>query len=371
MSKQSYLSVTRPEVDATAAKLPSSERQSLPRRQYKQKRLRVLAFGLADQTYVVDLALIEEIIRSTTLVTVEIASKYVEGLIKRRGRIVPVVDLRKKLGLSARAATVETSVIIAKLPFGLVGFIVDSVFESLWVETSDFEIPSPVVIPIDQAYIQGIAHLGDKVLIMLDLEPLFMPEEQEVLQGLRGQVIEASPGTLVPTQTLFAEHDAAATQSPAEAEQVGARRRLVMFELSGELYGIPIEQVTEISRPLTLMPLPHTPAYVLGLVNLRGTILPVIDLRHRFGLSINPPGFENRLLFLKSSGGQVALWVEAVHDLARLPESDFKPAPSGVARIAAEYYSQVALLGERLLIELDIEKLLVDTTLEAGRSEKL
>jgi purine-binding chemotaxis protein CheW len=141
-------------------------------------------------------------------------------------------------------------------------------------------------------------------------------------------------------------------------------RRLVVFELSGELYGVSIDIVNEISRPLPLMPLPHTPAYVLGLVNLRGTVLPVIDLRRKFALTpIHPTSEtgENRLLFLKTSTMQAALWVDAMHELARIPREAFKPAPQGVARIAPEYYRHVAMLDNRLLIELNAEKLLADT----------
>jgi purine-binding chemotaxis protein CheW len=358
------------------------------RRKYEQSRLRVLAFKLLDQTYVVDMAVVEEIVRSTDLFSVHIASAHVEGLMKRRGRIVPVVDLRNKLGLTVSSSTVETSVIIVKLSLGLVGFIVDAVSESLWINPADFEVPSPVVVSIEHAYIQGIAHLEDRVLVMLDLEQLLLPEERLTLKTLRtvdSQDFDLSSGKRLvdpageaarPTgkvpeiETLLADTEARTETAPPRGEGVSPResepgdlRRLVTFELSGELYGVSIDVVNEISRPLPLMPLPHTPDYVLGVVNLRGTILPVIDLRRKFALPIGPQSEtgENRLLFLKTAKMQAALWVDTMHELARIPRRAFKPAPQGVARIAPEYYRQVAMLDDQLLIELNAEKLLADT----------
>jgi purine-binding chemotaxis protein CheW len=376
--------------DSDAKSVKSSAKPGpLPeRRKYEQSRLRVLAFKLLDQTYVVDMAVVEEIVRSTDLFSVHIASAHVEGLMKRRGRIVPIVDLRKKLGLTTSSTTVETSVIIVKLPLGLVGFIVDAVSESLWVNPADFEVPSPVVVSIEQAYIQGIAHLEDRVLVMLDLEQLLLPEERLTLKTLRtvdsqdfdlptGKRLSNTPGEAArPTgkvpeiETLFAraeiqietDHPLGEGISPHESKPDDLRR-LVTFELSGELYGVSIDVVNEISRPLPLMPLPHTPDYVLGIVNLRGTVLPVIDLRRKFALPIAPQSEtgENRLLFLKTAKMQAALWVNAMHELARIPHQAFKPAPQGVARIAPEYYRQVAMLDDQLLIELNAEKLLADT----------
>jgi len=130
------------------------------------------------------LAQVEEIIRPTDLIRMDGTPESVEGLVKRRGRIVPVVDLRKRLGLPVSPFTVETCVIVIKLPFGAVGFVVDSAAELMWVNTRDFEVPSPVIVDIDQVYLQGVAHLDDRLLVMLDLEQLLTAKEQDELAEL-------------------------------------------------------------------------------------------------------------------------------------------------------------------------------------------
>ena len=394
------------------------------RQKYAQPDLRVVVFKMAEHEYVVDVALVQEIIRPTDLMHVDGVPEYVEGVVKRRGRIVPIVDLRKHLGLKVSPPTVETCVIIATLPIGPVGFMVDSAFELMWVKTHDFEMPSPVVARVDQVYLQGMAHLGDRFLVMLDLERLFTPGEQRELSEDVGQYGNlpydqaAVPQREVkgkPTlETLFSgQIDTEAAE--AEQEQVrtdpstalrpfdfaqdrrvsGHRlRSLVAFELSGELYGVPVTDVAEIREPLPLMPLPHVLPHVIGLINLRGVVLPVTDLRRKFALNLKPDGPDNRLIILKglrqvhpeqsrgaqgrllqraqdkSPGYPVALWVDSVHGLARLPRADFQPAPPGVARIDPEYYDQVTTLDGRMLIELNVQKLLAGTASRADGSRR-
>jgi len=155
-------------------------------RKYDQLDLRVLVFKLAGQEYVVDLAQVQEIIRPSDLIRVEGALEHVEGLIKRHGRIVPVIDLCKRLGLRVSPPTPETCVIITRLTAGPVGFVVDQASELMWIKTYDFELPSPVIAGADQVYLQAVAHLGERVLIMLDLERVVKTSEQEQLSRLCG-----------------------------------------------------------------------------------------------------------------------------------------------------------------------------------------
>lgn len=145
------------------------------------------------------------------------------------------------------------------------------------------------------------------------------------------------------------------TEDLDSAGDAVGRHRLVTFDLGDELYGVPIVDVAEIREPLPITPLPRVDAHVLGLINVRGTILPVVDLRRAFGLPTGGDGPENRLVILKGAGYQVALRVDAVRGLARLSETSFQTAPSGTG---AEPYDRVALVDGRMLVELNVAKLL-------------
>ena len=166
---------------ALHASTPGSEALPGVRRRYDQPELRVVVFQMAGHEYAVNVAQVQEVIRPTNLISIDGVPDYVEGLVERRGRIVPIVDLRKRLGLTVSPPTVESCVIVVKLSIGLVGFLADSASELIWVKTRDFEIPSRVIAGIEQVYLQGVAHLGDRLLVMLDLQRLLTQNEQASL----------------------------------------------------------------------------------------------------------------------------------------------------------------------------------------------
>lgn len=341
-----------------------------PIQPHAQPDLRVVVFKMAGHEYVVNAASVQEIVRPVessiglgmSLTPVDGAPEYVEGVVKWREHIVPIVDLRKYLGLEAKPLTVESCVLISKLSIGLVGFIVDSASELMRIKADAFQAPSPVIAGIDptlsSTHFEGLAHLDERLFVLLNLERLLTPEEQGALTELESEE-SPSPGK--------GEGTKATSAGPAPTKG----QSLVAFELGDELYGVPIASVAEIREPQALTPLPNVPAHVLGLINVRGVVLPVVDLREKFELDPQPDGPENRLIVLKGPGYPVALWVDRVHSLARLSPSDFQPAPSGVAQINPEYYEQVVRLNGRMLIELNAQKLLTDTERDPSGDQEL
>lgn len=308
--------------------------------------VRALVFTLAGQDYALDAGRVQELLRSASanvrpLRNVPTAVR-VEGLLKRRNQLMPVVDLRRVLGIDGEPPR-ESCIIITRLSIGPVGLVVDTASERLWIKASDIAPPPPLMATAAQPYFAGVAHLGERVVIVFDPEHLFPPDVRQQM------------GELTTTRV-----------SDSEAEVAHARatqHRLVTFEIGDELYGIPITDVAEIREPLPITPLPPNgaPPYVLGLINLRGTILPVVDLRRRFDFPIHPDHPDNRLLILHGPGYLVALWTEAVRGLARLPADAFQPAPPNVARLDPEYYEHVAMVEGRMVIEINARKLLEDT----------
>jgi purine-binding chemotaxis protein CheW len=133
--------------------------------------------------FATEVSQVQEIVRPTKMARTGALPDYVEGLIKRRGRIVPVVDLRKRLGFKVGPPTPETCAVIVKLPAGPVGFLVDAALELGRLRADTFEIPSAVLAQIDRVYIQAIAHAGNRVLVLLDLQQLLTPSEQDGLSG--------------------------------------------------------------------------------------------------------------------------------------------------------------------------------------------
>ncbi len=133
--------------------------------------------------------------------------------------------------------------------------------------------------------------------------------------------------------------------------------QLVIFRLAKEEYGLPITKVQEINRLVPITKLPQTPSFMEGIINLRGRIIPVIDLRKRFQLAAAEQSDDNRIIIVEVNGQTVGIIVDAVTEVVRLPGSSVEPPPPAFI-LDAQYIHGVGKLDERLLIMLDIDKIL-------------
>lgn len=130
------------------------------------------------------------------------------------------------------------------------------------------------------------------------------------------------------------------------------------FYLGNALMGVPIDRIEEINHQLDLTPVPHAPACVRGLINLRGQVVTVIDLRVALGLD---PAVQTRQtcnIVVRSQGELIGVAVDRIADVVCLRWSDLEPSPANVAGADGQYFSGVYKLPEELLIVLDAEKIL-------------
>jgi len=142
----------------------------------------VVVFQLAEQTYGVDIARVYEIIRMEAITRVPRAPQFVEGVINLRGRIIPVIDLRRRFGLPQNEQTRASRIIIVEMNDMTVGMVVDAVLEVLRLPAESIEPPPAVINGIDSAYLRGIALWGERLIIMLDTEKVLVEAEQEALR---------------------------------------------------------------------------------------------------------------------------------------------------------------------------------------------
>jgi purine-binding chemotaxis protein CheW len=134
--------------------------------------------------------------------------------------------------------------------------------------------------------------------------------------------------------------------------------QLVSFQLDKELYGIEITKVREIILITEITRIPQTPHYVKGLINLRSTVIPVIDLRSLFGLQEGEMTDESRIMVLQSNGKTIGIVVDAVSEVLRVKRDEIAPPPPTVAGLGREYLTGIVKLDKQLLILLDIDKIL-------------
>ncbi len=139
--------------------------------------LQLVSFKIGDAEFGVDILRVQEINKMMELTTVPNTPPFVEGVVNLRGRIIPVLNLRSRLGLPIREYDSETRIIVVELEDKTIGFIVDEVKEVLRIPKSITEQPPEIVSGVDSEYITAIGKLEDRLLILLDLTKILSNEE--------------------------------------------------------------------------------------------------------------------------------------------------------------------------------------------------
>jgi purine-binding chemotaxis protein CheW len=133
--------------------------------------------------------------------------------------------------------------------------------------------------------------------------------------------------------------------------------QIVVFALGEERYGLEISSVYEIIRPQQITAVPQSPASVEGVINLRGRIIPVVDLRARFGLPEAATGAASRVVVCDANGLRVGLMVDGVSEVLMIPDDAVEPTPDVAIGTDTEYVRGVAKLADQMIILLDLRYL--------------
>jgi purine-binding chemotaxis protein CheW len=136
--------------------------------------------------------------------------------------------------------------------------------------------------------------------------------------------------------------------------------QLVSFNIGQEEFGLGIQSIQEINRMVEITRVPNSPDFVSGVINLRGKVIPIINLRKRFGFPPKENDKNTRIIVVELGSMVVGFVVDAVSEVLRIPKNITEPPPSIVAGIGSEYITAVAKLENRLLILLDLERILKD-----------
>lgn len=147
-------------------------------------------------------------------------------------------------------------------------------------------------------------------------------------------------------------------EAPDRDYEVGELLTLVLLRLGADRYAVPITSVREILRVGCLTPVSTAPAFVLGVINLRGVIVTVLDLRVFFGLEPGPVGDEARIILAEGGGMVVGILVEQVEEIIDLPALQIKPPLSPTKGLVEDYVVGLAAHGDQMVVLIDLEKVL-------------
>ncbi|MDX8362231.1 chemotaxis protein CheW [Cytobacillus sp. IB215316] len=147
-------------------------------------------------------------------------------------------------------------------------------------------------------------------------------------------------------------------------------QKVIVFQLEDEEYGIPVDQVRSIEKVQHITRVPGTSEDVKGVINLRGVVTPIIDLRNRFGLMTTNYSDSTRIIIVAIEDVEVGLIVDSANDVIDIPDDSIEPPPEVVGVIKAEYLKGISKVGNRLLILLDLSEVLNINLIDSEKLER-
>lgn len=149
------------------------------------------------------------------------------------------------------------------------------------------------------------------------------------------------------------------------AENLVSDLKVIVFQLNDKEYGVPVSQVKSIEKIMHITRVPHTNPFIKGVMNLRGVVTPLLDLRVRFGMGEQAYNEGTRVIIVSVEDKEVGLIVDGANDVIDIPTSAIEPPPEVVGIAAEGFIDGVANLDKRLLILIDLNKILESEEVKA------
>jgi purine-binding chemotaxis protein CheW len=324
--------------------------------------LRLVSFSVAEQEYALDITEVQEIVQLPERVNeLPNAPAHVLGLMSLRQRLLPLVSLRSLFGLPRLDYAEQHRIVVTSLPGGLnVGLVTDSVKEVLSVPRAQADA-MPGMLAANEQFeeFSSICRLdgGKRLVSIIATDKLLrMPAIEEALAATQ----QAAP----ENNAMRTDNDAQSADRQASVED---DTQVVIFRLGAEEFGVPIMSVQEIVRvPEALTRVPRSPAFVEGVINLRGSVLPVIDQRSRLGLPLIERNDRQRIMVYLLAGMRTGFIVDSVAEVLRIPAARILPAPT-LSQEQSELIGRVANLdgGKRMVMLIDPAHLLQGSEAQA------
>ena len=313
--------------------------------------LQLVSFEVAHQEYALPIESVQEIVQVPERINrIPKVDSHVLGVVTLRNRLLPLVSLREMFALERAPLDERNKIVVVPLPDQTsVGIVMDMVKEVLRVNRNLLD-PVPSLLKRGKAdgEITGICRLegGKRLVSVLSADALF---HNETVRRAIGAV-----GEIAGEEDEMSSHGNHAQGVLDEEEQ------FVVFRLANEEYGAPIGSVQEIVRvPDQLTRLPKAPSFIKGVVNLRGTVLPVVDQRQRFDLGDIERSDRQRIMVFMIAGVRTGFIVDSVTEVLKIPAGVIGPAPA-LSEEQARLISRVANLEKqkRMVLLIDIDHLL-------------
>jgi purine-binding chemotaxis protein CheW len=272
----------------------------------------LVTFLLEDEEFGFDIMSVQEIIRLPRMSRLPHTAEYVEGVCSLRGTLLPIIDIRARFGMNREDRTERSRVLVLDVDGRRTGVLVDGVRQVTRVGHHEFERPPAAIRNRRTDFVNGVVKLdgGVRIIIALDAGRICKPEQAAEKTDIPARE-DASSGSSkkMKEKQSPAEAFTLAPGGPDTAKQSigGNVQQIVSFQLGREEFGFPMEDVSEILRVQTPKGVPGAPDHVLGVLTVRGKVLPIVDLRRL--LELDSFAAEN----VNASRDAVALYREVLN----------------------------------------------------------
>ena len=278
-----------------------------------------VTFMAGNEVFAADMSPVKEIIRVPEVVRVPLAPSALEGLANLRGKVLPIISLRRLFGFPEFEHDDSTRALVVDVGQP-VGFVVDRVSSVVGVDASHIEDVGSIRTTVNSEVLSSlIKDVGGHAMVMvLDFAKLVEREFSQI--------------AAISRKTAVAGAVESSAQSEEE-EDSSDELQLVSFDVDGQEYAIAIEEVQEIVQvPEAVIHVPHSESHVLGVMTLRSRLLPLVNLRSMFALPHRDLDEKSRIVVLTLGGVSVGVVVDAVSEVLRVSKSGVDALPALLAR---------------------------------------
>lgn len=303
----------------------------------------MVSFLLDHEEYAIGIMQVKEIIRTPQIVKVPNCEEYIEGVVSIRNNLLPIINLRTYFGMEHLDINDYTRILMVDMGQFTAGIMVDKVLEVLRVPSSVIQPPPKFSIQSEEQ-LRGVAKLdnGKRMILMLEPSKLISADK---ISGING-----SDGTY--------EED---KDEKSMTKQMIDEEQLVTFRIDSVEYGVKIANVQEINRMTEVTKIPRAPYCIEGIVNLRGNVIPALNLRKLFQLPENSITDATRIIIIDHNGKRTGIVVDSVSEVLRFDKTLIEAPPDTLSNgVDSDYVEGVGKLdgGKRMILLLDINKVL-------------
>jgi purine-binding chemotaxis protein CheW len=298
---------------------------------------------IGDEEYAVPLVRVHEVLSLASLTRVPTAPPFIRGLVDVHGAAVPVVDLSRRFGAAPGTGNGNQSVVVVETKIRgaatLAGILIDRLGRVRHVPMADIQPPSPLESLVSVEFLTGVFLGEGGYVLCVDVDRILGADEA-------AQVAELS------------RHLA----RDAEATPKAVRRPYLRVRLAGERCALALAPLREINPCGTIASIPGAAGFVLGATNVRGAIVPVVDVARRYGLGSTATGSDAALILVDVGVERttVGMLVDAIEGLSQLAEGDLNTTPPFGVRFPPDVVLAMAPVPEGFVPVLDTDRILTE-----------